>query len=649
MASNFMRLGLSFFEQIQKQNKSVFSKGKKVVSQYYSLEGNPSFGKALTFNQAKGIIFALSFFFLLLFLLGRLFWLQVIKGKENRVLSDENRVFSQAFPSLRGVIYDRDGKILARNAPGFRVVIDPSLVDSRNGKMAETSKILLPILSLSQKDLEQKIKQALDSREVITLKNNISYDEQLKLISLANDIPGVKVQSEMVREYSYKEPLAHVLGFLGEVSLEEVNSTTSDYRFGSLIGREGLEKVYETYLKGKDGRSYFQADALGQEVTELKKEEPQNGGSLYLSLDLGLQLRAFEILKKAAEKYQANAAVFIAEEPSTGRILSLISLPSFDNNIFSQANSSAEISKILESQTRPLFNRAIAGLYPPGSVVKPLIGLEALETKLITKTTKIDDWPQVIEIGPFKFPDWTVAWGKGAHGLLDIKHAIAQSCDIFFYKIGGGFESTKGLGIEKIKDILISFGLGKVTGIDLPGEALGLVPDPLWKKEVKNEEWYLGDTYQLSIGQSFLLATPLQIVNYMSALANGGKLYKPILAEKVLDENGKVLKEFKPEIKENFLAGSANLQTIREGMRLAVSEGIVYPLRSAKVPVAAKTGTAEFGVPNAKGVFETHAWVAGFAPFDNPKISFVVLLEAGGASSNAAEVANEILNWYFSR
>lgn len=633
-----MKLGPLFFEQLNKENFLPRISFKKRIREYQSFSYLQNDLLSLpTVNKRKGYILLLIFGLFFLFLIGRLFWLQEIVGWQNRFLSNSNRVFDQANPSPRGVIYDYRGQILAKNTPGFRLVLNPLIFPKEPEVRQKEKDLLLKNIALSKDDFEKKIKQAENFLGTVMIKNNLSYEEQLRLVALKDELKGIEVKEDIVRDYPFGGVLSFVLGYLGEGS------------DGALVGWSGVEEVYQDFLKGREEHIFYQVDALGRQIKELKREGATPGKNLYLSLDKDLQLQAFDILQKAVKKQQANGAVFVAQEPFSGRILSLISLPSYDNNAFVKSNLRKEAQQFLTDSKKPLFNRAISGLYPPGSIVKPAIGAGALEEKVITKNTKISDLPQIIEIGSYRFSDWRVVWGKGAYGLLDIKEALAQSSDIFFYKIGGGYEKIKGLGVDKIKAVLKTFGLGEKTGIDLPGEVAGLVPDPAWKKETQNEDWYLGNTYHLSIGQGDLLATPLQIVNFMSAIANNGKLYKPQLAVKIADESGKVIKEFKPEIVKDYLASNENLGVIRDGLRLAVENGIVYPLRYNKVAVAAKTGTAEFGVPNSLGVYQTHAWVTGFAPYDNPKISFVVLLEAGGASSNAAEVANEILNWYFSR
>lgn len=520
-------------------------------------------------------------------LLGRLFDLQIIHGRENLEKSEGNRVLWQELPAPRGVIYDARGEILARNYPG------PS--------------------------------------------------------------PG-----EIIREYPQGGYFSHVLGYTGEISPAELAKPEfAAYLPGGIIGREGLESYDENELKGEPGRNLIEVDSEGEILRTLEQTAPVPGKSLYLSLDAALQQKAGEVLSAALKKYQATGAVFVAQRVKDGKVLALLSLPTFDNNLF--ARNDANLSELLKDGQSQLFDRALAGEYPPGSTVKPAVGAAALQEKIITPQAKISDEPQVIRIGAFEFPDWTYVWGAAPHGNLNIVEAIAESCDIFFYKIGGGYPpecrdqgtdcQVNGLGVDRLKIYFKLFGLGEPTGIDLPGEAGGLVPDPIWKENQKGESWYLGNTYHVSIGQGDLLTTPLQINNLVNTIANGGKLFKPQLVEKIVPvaQDQGLEKEIKASlVRENFIDPSF-IRVIREGMRVAVEHGIIYPLRDAKVAVAAKTGTAEFGVKNARGQYETHAWVTGFAPFDDPKISFTLLLEAGGASSNAAETAREILDWYFSQ
>lgn len=659
-----MKLGPSFIDQINRGLPAGNRFSKVKAGQDYSWQEGlnnlpPLTKEEVVSNIWRFVILGFLFFLIALFLLGKTFDLQVIQGKEKLFLSEANRILIERKLPERGLIYDRNGVTLAKNIPGFRVTLNYAQIPK--DKRTEIIERLATTLGMPKEGIEQKFGEAsISPYTFITLKSDISHEQQLAMHALQDELPGVGVAQDVLRSYSKGQEFAHVLGYLGAISKEELKDTNfTDYLSGDFLGREGLEKIYEVDLRGNAGRRLIEVDAMGKLNSVIAEEETSPGNNLYLSLDAAFQEKAAELLAAGMEKYAATAGVFIAEEVESGQVLSFVVSPSFDNNLFSGGIANNSLDNLLSDPQKPLFNRAIAGTYPPGSTVKPFVAAAALQEKVITPFTQIDDYPQVIKIGGWEFPDWTVSWGRAAHGIMVVREAIAESCDIFFYKIGGGYNGeckvqnskckVEGLGIEKIKTYFNLFGLGQKTGIDLPGEVRGLVPDPIWKKEVKGEDWFLGNTYHISIGQGEMLATPIQILQGINAIANGGKLLKPRLIERIETADGKLVSKFEPEvIREDFI-NKDYINVTAEGMRVTVSEGIVYPLRGAKVPVAAKTGTAEFGTKNTKGEFQTHAWVTGFAPYEDPKISFVLLLESGGASSNAAEVAREILDWYFGR
>ena len=649
-----MKLGSLFSDQINRGLRSK-PKGLKVnkaesSSWQEELSGLP----ALSSEEAsvcnwRLTISVCAFFFSALFLLGKTFTLQVINGRENIFKASANRILVERKLPERGLIFDREGQVLAKNVPGFRATLTYSrLPEDRRAEIIQKS---ADVLQFSKEQIEQKFTEAkLTPNTAVTLKSGISHEEKLSLDALHYLLPGIDVAQDILRSYPKAEIIAHTLGYLREISEDELrNLNFTQYLPGDSLGSDGLERNYEEILSGMVGRRLIEVDAVGNLIRVIAEEEAAAGKNLYLSLDIDFQEQSAELLVKAIEKYAATGGVFIAQEVKSGQILSLVTQPSFDNNLFSHQLTSNDYESLLNDSEKPLFNRAISGNYPPGSTVKLIVAAAALQEKVISPKTRIDDYPQVIKIGPWEFPDWTVAWGRVAHGILTVREAIAESCDIFFYKIGGGHEEIEGLGIEKLKIYFNLFGLGQKTGIDLPGEAKGLVPDPIWKQEVKHEDWFLGNTYHVSIGQGDLLASPIQILQTTNVVASQGKLLKPRLLQRIETADGQVVTEFEPEVVRKDFINKDYIKVVAEGMRMGVSDGIVYPLRIAKVEVAAKTGTAEFGTKNAKGEYETHAWVTGFAPYDNPEISFVLLLESGGASSNAAEAAREILDWYFGR
>jgi penicillin-binding protein 2 len=310
----------------------------------------------------------------------------------------------------------------------------------------------------------------------------------------------------------------------------------------------------------------------------------------------------------------------------------LVSLPAYDNNLFAKGISSKDYALLLNDKDHPMVNRAVSGTYPSGSVIKPVVSAAALQEGVITPNTTVDTSSGAIKIGQWVFPDWKI------HGVVDVKKAIAESNDIFFYAVGGGWQNIKGLGIKKLDEWLKKFNFGNPTGIDLPNEASGLVPDDAWKRKVKKEAWYIGDTYHLSIGQGYFLSTPLQVANATATIANGGQVIKPHLLDKVVDNNGNIKQIYKKEVvRENFI-DPRHLQTVREGMRQMVTAGNLF--QNFPVAVAGKTGTAQYGLNNEND----HAWFTCFAPYDNPEIVVTAIVEGGGHGYYAAvPVAQKIL------
>lgn len=406
------------------------------------------------------------------------------------------------------------------------------------------------------------------------------------------------------------EANAHVLGYVGEVSEEEVDK----FYLGAVVGKMGLEKQYDQRLRGRDGLSILEQDAQGKVLRELRRIEPIQGEGLLTTLDAGLQAKAFELMDKR------KGAVVISN-PNNGEILALVSSPGFD---------AGNLPKFLTDKDLPLFNRAIGGEYPPGSVFKIVTATAALEEGRIDETTKIEDTGE-LRVGPYRFGNWYFDQYGRKEGWIEITRALGRSNDIFFYKLG------EYLGINALADWARYFGLGSQTGIDLEGEVSGLIPDPEWKETVLKDQWYLGDTYISAIGQGNILTTPLQINQMIDVIASRGKLCKPFL---VGESNCRKL-----DIQEKTLS------LVTEGLRqVCETGGTAWPFFDFPVGVAGKTGTAEFGQQEDKAKIKTHAWFSGYAPIDKPEISVTVLLEgAGEGSYQAAPVAKELLTYWFER
>jgi len=549
----------------------------------------------------------------------------------------------------RGMIIDKNGTWLARNEPSFALAIYPSDLprnkDERNAVYVKIS----DISGVSVDDIKSEVDKAgASSLNEIDIKENISHDDALILEEKVAKIPGVFVAKKAIREYQIGNGLAHIIGYTGLISDDEYNEfKTKGYLNSDRFGKTGLENQYENFLKGIHGIERVEVNSKGSVVkvmADKDNKEPISGNDLVLNLDLSLQQKTTEALRLGMESgkemtgSEVNGGSVIVMDVKTGGILSMVSLPDYDNNLFSTRISNETYQALANDKSSPLLNRSVRGLYPPGSISKIVLASAGLQEGTITTNTSFDT-PDAIRIGEYSFPDWK------DHGVTDIERAIAESNNIFFYAIGGGYENIKGLGIEKIKQYWQKFGLGEKTGIDLPSEASGLLPDSEWKKKAKNEPWYIGDTYHVSIGQGDMLVTPIQMLRATAAIANGGKLMKPQLVNRITDSKGKTIEQFSPVVqKENFI-DSKNIRIVQEGMRLTITDGSARNLNDLPVAIAGKTGTAQF-LNNEK----THAWFTCYAPYDDPQIAIIVLVDGGGGGHEiAAPVAKDILNYYFTR
>lgn len=584
----------------------------------------------LSKNSLFWFYFASLLVFLILFF--RLFSLQILAKEFYKERAEENRLRIKITEAPRGIIYDRNRNALVKNVPSFSLEIYPTNLPTNKKERRELYEKLSSLLNLKIETFEKVEEKGLFYAEPIVLKEDLTREEALILESKLANLETVAIVKRPVREYLKTEAaLSHLLGYTTRAST-------------SASGKTGLEAFYEEYLRGKEGKQKIEVDSKGKLVRILAASEPELGNNLILSLDIGLQEVAAKALSSMIEKQKAKGGVALALDPQTGFILSFVSLPTFDNNLFSWKIKKEDYEKLLKDPQKPFFNRALQGLYPPGSTVKPMVAAAALKEGVINLKTTIYD-KGFIEIrniyNPsivYRFPDWK------AHGTVDLRKAIALSCDVYFYTIGGGYGQIKGLGEKKLLDWFSRFGLGQETGIDLFGEEKGFLPSPAWKKKVKKETWYQGDTYHLSIGQGDLLVTPIQMLEVLGALANGGTLYKPKLVSEITDPEGKTIKKFEPEIKNNQVVEKDILQVVREGMREAVLWGTAKALSDLNIEAGAKTGTAQ----NPSG--PPSAWFMTFAPFENPQIAIVVLVEEGGEGHQAAlPVAKEMLRYWFKK
>lgn len=571
-------------------------------------------------------------------------WLQIVRGNYYQQIAEKNRIHISRILTPRGVIYDRDGQQLVKNIPSFDLVIIPSLLPKDEIYLRSLITVLSSITSRPRQEVEDIIKQSnRSSSQPVLIKENLNRDEVLTIEAKNWEFSGIRIEESAIRQYLDGPYFSHILGYTGKITQEELNNYP-DYFLTDYIGKTGLEFVYESELKGKLGFIKEEVNSLGEIEKTISTQEPIAGHNLILSVDAGLQKKLVDSLEKASKAWGAKRASAIALDPRNGNILALVSLPSFDNNLFAQGISTRDYQLLNQNPNKPFFNRAISGQYPPGSTIKPLVAIAALEENIINPYQNIN-CPGVIGV-PNQYHPEVINYFRDwkAHGSTNMIKAIAQSCNVYFYTIGGGYEQIEGLGIDRILKYAKLFNLDKPLGIDLPNEWDGLLPTKEWKEETIGEPWYLGDTYHVAIGQGFIEVTPLQLTNYIAAIANGGILYQPRLVDKIIDSDKNLVEDINPKIiRENFVSLNS-INTAREGMREAVVSGSSRAMADLPFKVAAKTGTAQFGTEG-----KTHAWFTSFAPFNSPEIVLTVMIEEGGDGSRAAlPVAKETLSWYFS-
>ncbi len=574
----------------------------------------------------------------------RVFQLQVVKGEEYLKGAHANKYISSNLDAERGVIYDRNFNQLVKNVSIFNLVCEKNdLPESKEEKNLILQEIAL-ILDISKEEIEKKINDS--SQSPIIIFEKLEHRPLITLKAKIEDLDGFAIEERLFREYKDGQVYSHVIGYMSKINQEELEEDSSFYSLFDYVGRSGLEQFYEKYLRRVPGQKRIERDVLGNIFSEEIITFPQSGKDLVLYLDADLQYKIQEVLNFYLNSIDGNRAAAVAIDPQTGGILSLVSIPSFDNNIFSMSSES-EINQILnDKEVSPLFNRAIRGRgYATGSVIKPFIALAALEEKVVDpdyffncqEFIEIEHLydPEII----YRYHDWEI------HGWTDMRKAIAQSSNVYFYSIGGGNEEFKidGLGSNNINKYFKLFGFGEKTGIDLPNEGRSVLP-------VVDYNWTRGNTYHLSIGQGDFSVLPIQIANAYAAIANGGTLFRPRIVDKIVQGTTplQIVEDFEPEIIRDSFFSEENIKVVQEGMRQAVT-GKNSPLASATLlnglPVssAAKTGTAQV----SKEDFYNN-WVTVFAPYEDPQIVLTIMFEdVSGIRAVSVPAARDILDWYF--
>ena len=591
----------------------------------------------------------LVFVIVLLFILfAKTFQFQVLENKKFSALANENKFIIHSIRAARGVIYDSKGEQIVFNKPSFDLVLNKRVLPSSDFEKIKILKDVSEIIKENFEDLERKINE--EQNQEVLISKDLDHQTLILLETKIAEFSGFRIEQNSIRYYVEGPSFAHLVGYTGKIGVKELEKNPGIYSVFDYVGIDGLEKSYEEILRKNPGKTRIERDVYGNLLSKEIISLPESGKSLVLWLDFELEKKIEEELKRILKNIGAEKAIGVALNPKTGGVIALVSIPSYDNNLFSKGADQEALSDLLTDPQEPLFNLAVSGLYPTGSTIKPLIASAALEEEIISHTKKINCQGGITIPNKYEPEVVTVKQDWRIHGWTDMRKAIAESCNVYFYTIGGGYEDQKGLGPSRIKKYLELFGWGNKTEIELSGEAKGLIPFPEWKKEVKKEPWWDGDTYNLSIGQGDIKVTPLQVANAFAAIANGGTLYKPRVVKEIVDSEKNLIEEIKSEILREGFIDPENLEIVREGMRRAVTgENSPYAssvlLNSLPVSAAAKTGTAQTSRPDYY-----HNWVTVFAPYNDPQIVLTIMIEnVKGLQSAALPVAKEVLEWYFSK
>lgn len=578
---------------------------------------------------------------LMLILFVRLYLLQIKDHERYTTLSRQNQLVLIPIPPHRGLIYDRNGVLLARNAPIYSLVVIPDRVTNLKKTLTE----LEQLVNLTEDDLQQFAKLRAEKRrfEAIPLKLKLTEAEIAAFAVNQYRFPGVLIQDNLIREYPFSEHMTSILGYVGRINAEEERKLDSNYAATQFIGKLGIEKYFETDLHGQAGYQQVEKDASGRIVRVVNRKLPVSGKNLMLTIDMGLQMAAAKILQN-----QNVRGSLVALKPKTGEILVLVNNPSYDPNLFVQGIRNKTYQALRNDPDRPLYNRALRGLYPLASTIKPFLGIQGLRTHTVTPELTIFD------PGYFKLPNYERPfrdYRRQGHGFISYRDAITKSSDTYFYRL------AYGMGIYKMYEILTEFGFGKLTGIESDEEIAGLIPTPAWKQRVKKQRWYPGDTVVAGIGQGYMLTTPLQLAVGAATLANQGERPKPTLLLKAQLSNGE-FKQNKSIIAHLIEADDSMWENTLMGMRGVVNApgGTAYrAFLRAPYSAAGKTGTAQLfkmnagdkqNDPKVAEYLKDHSLFIAFAPFEEPEIALAVVIENNPRT--AQFIAREFLDYYFS-
>ncbi len=589
---------------------------------------------------------------------------QVVQGASYKEKADQNRLRIDHIRADRGLIYDRYKIPLVQNSPNYVLTIQPNLLPVDLSKRQSLLRDLYQSYLLFYRDdtqdeflssIEDLYQNYKKRGQATIVAEFIKQDDSIALQLLAEKQEYLSVELFSRREYLNEGPpsldtsdtrvyapvksLSHLLGYMARLNDSDHKELSDNgYLFNDVIGRSGLEYTYEEQLRGEFGNESLEVNAMGTPQQVIAQKQAVDGLSLLTTIDVEFQRAAEEILQNHLIDYEKERGSVVILNPQNGQVISMVSLPTFDNNDFAKRINSDVYSALIENENKPLYNRAVSGEYPSGSTFKPIVAGAALDEGIVTPYTNFLSTGG-IRIKTWFFPDWKA----GGHGQTNVYHALADSVNTYFYAIGGGVDDFEGLGVAKISDYAYKFGLSQPLGIDLPSESAGFLPSKEWKEATKNERWYIGDTYHLAIGQGDLLVTPLQVASFISTFANGGTVYQPYLVSGFLNQNQELIEEVKPTILNQQVLSQENIQVIQDGLRRVVTQGSGQRLGTLPIEVSGKTGTAQWHPTKPP-----HAWFAGYAPTENPQIAFSILVEEGEEGSKiAVSIANDLLQWWY--
>ncbi len=622
-------------------------------------------------NRRPLVVFASILAVIMVILVLRLGALQLLNGGKNLAIANGNLLRTVDTRAPRGLIYDTNGNIIAKNQPAYDITVTPSQLPAGKAQQGALYAQVGSIIGMTAAQVQAKAHATCNtdlacsqSYQPQLVKAAVSQDQALLFDQDASKLTGFALDVNPTRQYvDAGNLLAPFLGYTGRISPSEL-AAHPNYQPTDLIGKDGLESSYESVLKGQDGKEETEVNASGRPVKTLASQPAVAGDNIVLSIDQGLeQVMASALETQMAASHSTQAAA-VAVNPNTGAILGAVSLPTYDNNAFAKGISQTAYNALVNNPGHPLFNKVTNGQYPSGSIIKPMAASAALQEGVITPSTIINDTGKLVlpnQANPSAPPAIYYGWKHSGLGPMDLFTALAQSSDIFFYTIAGGFTNLingsgytnfpNPLGIDRLAHYYELFGLGSKTGVDIPYESAGRVPTPAWKKAYSGQDWYLGDTYNLGIGQGDLLVTPLQMAMATSVVANGGTLLKPYFVSSITNSLGKTIKKTEPQVVRKGFVSPENLALVRQGMlqdsQSSKGTGCCSIRSDVPVLVGSKTGTAENNT--AAGIMPD-AWFSAFAPYNNPQIVVIVFLgKAGEGASYALPATNDILKYYFTQ